>query len=210
MLLAAPGLARAEDPTGPAEGKGYVYLSPGLISIPVGDDDFADLTDVGYEWGLGGGLTLTPVDNFGIGLGLGFHHAPLNLDEDVTGWCGPVDCDASAHLIRILPEVRLGYAAKRVFGYGYVAPGVVIGTARFSASGGGFTTDAEDTDAGFNLGLGAGVQFAVWRALFIGGEFGANLGFMNDPDDDDIATGDAGENYGAHMLNLRVLVGWAF
>ena len=208
--LALPCLAQAAEPESPRDGVGYVYLAPGIVSIPLGDDDFADLVDVGYEWGVGGGLMLSPGDKLGVGLGLGIHHAPLNLDEDVTNWCGPVDCDASFHLVRILPEIRIGGAFNRLFAYGYVAPGLVIASGKFSASAPGITVESEDTDAGFNLGLGGGVQVAVWQGLFVGGELGANLGFMGDPDDDEIAVGDAGDAYGAHMLNLRVMVGWAF
>ncbi len=207
---ALPSLAQAADPSSPRDGGGYVYLAPGVVSIPLGDDDFSDIVDVGYEWGVGGGLMLSAGDRLGVGIGLGIHHAPLNLDEDVTNWCGPVDCDASAHLVRILPELRVGGGFGRLFAYGYLAPGLLVATSRFSTSAVGVTTDAEDTDLGFNLGLGAGVQVAVWEGLFIGGEIGANLGFMSDAEDDEIAIGDAGEGYGVHMLNLRVMLGWAF
>ncbi|MBV1858929.1 MAG: hypothetical protein KUG77_11000, partial [Nannocystaceae bacterium] len=146
-VLATPSLAHAEDPTPPAESRAYMYLSPGVINIPVGDDDFSDLVDVGYEWGVGGGLMLAPAGKLAVGVGLGIHHAPLNADEDVTGWCGSlVDCDASFHLVRILPEIRVGRGFKHLFPYGYVAPGLAILTGSFTASAAGFTTDADDTD----------------------------------------------------------------
>lgn len=134
---------------------GYVYFSPGIVAIPVGDDDIDDGVDASYQWGFGGGYMFSPAEHFKLAVGGAFEHSPAN---------------------------REGMAL-------------------------GFSSDEDDTDVGFNLGLRAGAQGLVWRGLMLGGEFGGSLAFMHDGDEDDDAFDD---DYGVHTLDIRILVGWYF
>ena len=50
------------------------------------------------------------------------------------------------------------------------------------------------------LGLGAGVSFAVWRELFVGGRFGADLQWFPS----------SSGTFGGHNLALEAFLGWRF
>lgn len=208
-------MAHAAPPTGSGvKVNGYVYGAPGIIAIPVGDDDFEEVAEVSYQWGLGGGALIRPGGVFAVGVGLGLEHMPVNVEEDVDDLCGALgDCDVSGHILRLLPEVRLGAALDKVFVYGIVSPGLGLVLANAEGTALGQDFDVDDTDAGFNLGLGAGVSGFVWKRLSVGGELGVDLGFYGEDDDDEdelqIAPG-GDDDYGAHHLDIKLLVGWWF
>ena len=183
--------------------RAYVYLSPAFFAVPLADDDVTDIVDLSYQWGLGvGGIwALGPKDRFGLSVGFAFEHNPATLDDDFENGCDLVNTDCSIHVFRLLPEVRLGGIVNRFFGYGMISPGLGLVYAHYDAP----FADDEDTDAGFNLGVGAGGQFMVWRQLYIGGELGFDLGFYTN-DEDDFGNDD----YQAHTLDFKALVGWYF
>ncbi len=186
---------------------GYVYFSPGIVAIPVGDDDIDDGVDASYQWGFGGGYMFSPAEHFKLAVGGAFEHSPANLDDDAFAFGPFVSGDLDAHLFRLVPELRIGGGTARFFGYGLVAPGVALVHWHWEGMALGFSSDEDDTDVGFNLGLRAGAQGLVWRGLMLGGEFGGSLAFMHDGDEDDDAFDD---DYGVHTLDIRILVGWYF
>jgi hypothetical protein len=202
LFALVPGTSAAADRF---DQGGYVYLAPGLIAVPVGDDDIEDIVNVSYQWGFGGGYMFSPGRHFRIAIGGAFEHAPANLENDSIS--GPfVRADVDAHLFRLVPELRIGGGTDRFFGYGLVSPGLALVHWRWRGMALGFESSDEDTDAGFNLGLRAGAQGLVWRGLMIGGEFGGSLAFISNGGDDNITTDD----YGVHTIDVRLMVGWYF
>lgn len=214
----APLAGAAPDPVDRSEPSfagsvGYVYLSPAMFAIPAGDDAADALIDISYQWGLGGGAVFGVGKRINLGLGLGLEHSPLSLDGgfcNLVAGVGRGDCTARGHALRILPEFRLGAGRKRVMGYGFLSPGLAIMRGRLRADTSGFVIDQRDTDVGFVLGFGGGVQYLVWRRLAIGGELGFDLAFMSEKDDDDLDIGDPREGYGFHTLDLKLLASWWF
>jgi len=191
----------------------FVYLSPGLFTIPVGNDVADELLDMSYQWGLGGGAFLPVGKVINVGIGLGLEHAPFSTDGEYCGLVAGVgvgDCTARANMLRILPEFRLGAGRKRVFGYGFLAPGLAISTGRVRSDTSGFEADVRDTDLGFVLGFGGGAQYMVWRQLSLGGELGFDLAFMAEKDEDDLDFGDVDEGYGLHTFDLKLTAAWWF
>ena len=205
----------AEPTTAPADSKAYVYVSPGLIHVPFGDDDVEDNVGVGYQWGLGAGgvFELGPASaHTALTVGFSFEHAPIALDDDLERNCEIVfdDCDFSLHNFRLAPEVRFGGGTERLFAYGTVTPGLGILTARSKASRGPFSVEDDDTDVGFDLGFGGGVQYVVWRGLSVGGELGFNFGFYPNDDDDDVDIDGVDDDYGLYTFELKATVGYWF
>ena len=189
--------------------EGYVYLSPGVVAVPLGDEDFEDVADPSYQWGVGGGLLLNPGGGrFGVGLGLAVQHMPINLDEDIDDAldaCNDLgDCDLSINVVRVVPEIRAGALFDKVFVYGRLAPGVGIVTYESSIDSPLVGFRGDEVDVGFNLGLGAGVQATIWRGLFLGGELGGSLLFVPEDDDDNV------DDYGVHTFDITAMVGWRF
>lgn len=213
LLALAPNQAQAAPPRDSIhDSRGYVYGSPAFMYVPLGDDDVDDLVEVGYQWGFGvGGRIPLPTRSFVMTAGFGFEHAPLSLDDDVDDWCGLLgDCDVRAHALRLLPELRFGGGTDHLFAYGVLAPGLGIVTSEYDATALNADFHEDDTDVGFNLGLGAGIQVIVWRGLFVGGELGFDLGFYGEDDDDDIRVDLDGDDYGFYALDIKAIVGWMF
>ncbi len=193
----------------------YLYGSPLFFGIPVGDDDVEDDIDFSYQWGfgLGGLFGVGPKKGFGIGIGFSFEHNPFTLDDQWRDPCDDLDLRCSAHAFRFLPELRLGWLWKQLFVYGYAAPGFGMTYTHFDDDFPGFGREYNDVDPGFNFGFGGGVQYVVYKGLFIGGEFGADLGIYfeddGDPDEISVAPG-PDEDYGLFIVDFKALIGYYF
>ena len=203
--VAWPSSAEAAPPqaTSPSEHRAYIYGSPALFAAPLGDDDVKDAVNVSYQWGFGVGafFALLPSRRLGLSAGFAFEHNPTTLDDDIDDVCDLVDAHCAIHVFRLLPEVRIGGVVNRLYAYGVISPGLGLVYAKYD----GAFTDDEDTDAGFNLGLGGGAHYVVWRNLYIGGELGFDLGWYTN-DESDFGNDD----YAAYTLDLKALVGWYF
>jgi hypothetical protein len=163
--LLTPTFAHAAPRSGDGFGQGgFVYGALPFVSIPVGDDGWRDGTDVGVQWGAGGGYMFEPVPHFMLTVGGAFEHTWVNFEDfdhdDIRG-----------NIVRFLPELRIGGGTSRIFGYGYAQPGLAIVVLAWDYG----PFEGDDSEAGFNLGIGGGVQGAVWRSLMIGGEMGVDL-----------------------------------
>lgn len=193
--LLAPAEARAEMPPGERwQELAFVYGSPAIIALPMAEDDFADL-DATWQWSLGGGYMLKPMDAFGVLVGGSFEHMILNFDSRY----------AKGHHFRINPEVRLGYGPDRLFAYGLLGTGLTIGHYKFEDPT-GIIGDFDQTDAGFNLQVGAGAMYMIWDSLAIGGELDADLSFMRVSDCENCAD----RSYAIHTMGIKLLVGYQF
>lgn len=170
----------------------YLYGAPGVVQIPLEVHRYADL-DPTWGWGLGVGYLWTPSRYFKIGLGGTFEHTIYNWEH--------VDRDAvHGNMLKMDAELRIGGGGRRVWGYGLVAPGLSLSLVDVDDG-------PDDTDAGFNLHVGGGVQGAVWRSLFLGGEIVGDLNWF--PAQDDTPLGVASD-YRIHQLWLKFMIGWYF
>ena len=213
-LACAGTAAAAPRVTGGFDEGGYVYGSPGILAIHIGEEDIADNLDPTWQWGVGGGWMFTPTRLFKIAVGGAFEHTIYNIEDDGFFVSGPISAagDVDGNMIRFVPEVRLGAGNNRVWGYGLVGTGLAVSIIDWEAQVAGISTEGDDTDVGFDLQLGAGAQGIVWSNLMIGGELDFDLGFMTNDDD-----GDEGEcvplcdnDYGVHTLGIKLIVGWYF
>lgn len=169
---------------------GYLYLMPGANHFPIGDDEREESLDPGYQWGMGVGVLLRPRRRLRIGLGGQFEHAFVGVEG-----CDLGDCGAQPHLLRILPEIRVGAAVSNLFLY--VRGAVGLDLLVISNEG-----TSQDVDPGIGLGVHAGLQGLVTRRFALGGEFGGSFALLGEDA--------AGEWYGVHLLDFRVLAGWYF
>lgn len=194
--LLLPHVAHAKPP--PSDGfhnAGFVYGAPPFVSVPIGDHDWNHLAEVGMQWGLGGGYMFVPIPHFMLTVGGAFEHTWLNFEH----WHPD---DLRGNIIAFLPEVRVGGGGRRIFGYGHLQTGMGILVVAWDYG----PVHGDDTEAGFDLGVGGGVQGLIWRGLMLGAETGVDLGFYVD-DDDDYADDDTDQ---IHYLNFKFLIGWYF
>jgi hypothetical protein len=203
--LSSPAQARAPKPGA------YILLAPGLVYLPLGDDDFEDEFDPGYSWGLGIGGVFSPGRSpFTIGLGFGFDHQILNWDDDIRDAADNLNCDLSAHAFRMSPELRLGATFDRFFGYGILAPGLAIARRDYDdCNVGPFGFSGDRTDFGFNLKTGGGIQITLTDHFGVGAEMVGNFAFMEIDEDDDWPAA-ADDDYTMKTLDLRALLFWRF
>jgi hypothetical protein len=161
---------------GPARRAGYVALSPGIIHIALPNA-------VGYQWGARGGVEFPCGGPCAIAAGLGFQHSVAS---------------AHAHELRTQAEAMPGARLldDRLFVFGVVALGHVANVSSFEFMG----ETNRSTNHGVALGLGAGVSYAVWRELFVGGRFGADLQWFPS----------SSGTFDAHHLALDAFLGWRF
>ncbi len=198
LLALLPASAAAGD--GLVKG-GYVYLSPGVLAVPVGQ--FEDYVDVSYQWSLGGGYMWRPGPLM-IAVGGAFEHMPWNFENDFA--CDDPDFCLRGNTLRIVPELRIGGGNNTVVGYGVIRPGLGIAMWHFRCDlpGAANFCDQSDSEAGFNLGIGGGVLGSIVSGFAIGGEVGADLLFLDHHD----APFDA-ENE-AHSISIKVILAWFF
>ena len=183
----------------PARGEGihqggFIYGSPGVVVIPVDEDDFFDL-DPTWGWSFGGGYLFAPGRLFKAQVGGAFEHTILNPDD--------FDADGRLNMIRIMPEARIGAGTQTVWGYGLIGTGlgITVWDDRDDFD------DDDDAVPGFVLQLGGGVQGAVWRSLVLGGELDFDLGFFDDNDDRYWRNDD---DFEIHQMTIKFIIGWYF
>lgn len=179
----------------------YVQVTPGSFVFPFAQDDFIDLTPT-FGWGFGGGYMFARGKLFKATVGGVFEHTVLPFDNFNYR-------DFGAHVLRFMPEGRIGLGTDKVWGYGLLGAGVAGVLWRWNASFGGFGDLRGNNSApGFNTQLGGGVQGIVWKNLFIGGEVDVDVGLYFEGDPDDWDNGD--EDFGIYSVAFEVMVGWVF
>ena len=150
------------DDTGTALENPYVYLSPGLIHIPLDSED-----GVGFQWGLGGGVLFQPTAKLVLAVGGSFEHSVLNPPDLPGGF----DIDSSQY--RLQAEAMPGtlLLEDRLFVHGTIALGYVGWFTSFD----GPTGSSSNSQHGVVLSLGGGAMLDVWRNLSVGLELGVDL-----------------------------------
>lgn len=166
----------------------YIYGSPGPLAIPVDTDDFPDL-NVTWQWNFGAGYLFNPTRAFMISVGGSIEHTIYNFEAD----------DIGGIQFRFMPEVRIGGGTRRVWGYGLLGVGPGFSYVNWDA---GPFDDRDDADGLIALQFGGGVQGAVWRSLFLGGELDIDFVFIFDGESD----GDSS----MIILGPKFLIGWYF
>lgn len=167
---------------------GYIYASPGPFAFPVDTDNFADL-DITWQWSVGGGYKFNPAGGFMIALGGTIEHTIYHFENN----------DFGGIQFRFLPEVRIGGGNRRVWGYGLfgLGPGLSFVNDRDG--------DFDDTDGLLAVQFGGGVQGAVYRGLFLGGEFDVDAIFIFDGEGPDDA-----DDPSMLILGPKFIIGWVF
>ncbi|MCA9686139.1 MAG: hypothetical protein KC431_31665 [Myxococcales bacterium] len=178
LLAALPlalGLALVPEPVEAAppswDQGGYVYVAPGTVAVEL------DNGDANWQGGVGGGYLWNPGSHFFIGLGGAVSH--------MVDGRGP-----NGMITRGLVELRIGGGNRFWWIYGVMGPG--LGLVYHDRR-----NNRNDVTPTFNFRTGPGVQFLVWRGLFIGLE--ANFEFIVG----------AGGGVGA-VGGPRPFIGWHF
>jgi hypothetical protein len=218
VWLGLPSTAEAAGPRGGSgfdEG-GYIFLTPGSLVLPFSDDfndnDIFDLHPT-YGWGFGGGYMFARGRLFKATVGGVFEHTLLMFnDVDFT--------DFGGHLIRVMPEARIGLGNNKVWGYGLFGAGPAGAIWVWDAEP-GWCDDGPGNDncddwslnhregaPGFNVQFGGGVQGIIVQNFFLGGEFDVDLGFYFD--DDDNWRGRDHRDLGVYTVAFEFILGWYF
>lgn len=173
--------------------RGYVHLAPGIVALPT-----AEPRRPFYMWGLGAGRFWSLGRAFAASAGGFFEHLTRRDREEEDPF---FTTDTRRSSVRFGAEVRLGGAARRVFGYGLLRAGgdVVLWkeiTDSNGAPGPSMPFMQKRVDGGFLASLGAGVQALAGRHVLFGFEPSVDLSLV------------AGEAIG--FLRLRAFLGVAF
>lgn len=179
---------------------GYVMLTPGSLVLPVSQSDFLDL-DPSFGWGFGGGYMFARGKLFKATVGGVFEHAvifPDDLDFDAFG----------VHILRFMPEARIGVGTDKVWGYGLLGAGIAGMLWAWDVNFGGFDlADGRGSAPGFGAQFGGGVQGMVWKNLFLGGEVDVDVGLFFDDDNNGWRPDD---DFSVVTVSFEFLVGWYF
>lgn len=168
------------------------YVVFGALNVPVAGKqtiDYGASFDPGYQWGVGLGYLLrahgTP---FAASGGLFFDHALINPENGSDlGFAG------TDQVVRVGAELRAGLVlGERVFAYVPLRGGY---------AGNVVQVNEHDTDMSHGLvfGVGAGVDVAVYRRLYVGTVVGADLHYFR-----------TGHNVDLHTFAWRTHVGLRF
>ncbi len=207
------GLSSSEaEAAGPQRGGGfdeggYIMVAPGSFALPFGgdfDNNVYDL-DPSFGWGFGGGYMFARGRLFKATVGGVFEHSLLIFDNvDFT--------DFGGHLIRIMPEARIGAGTNEVWGYGLFGAGpagaIVVwdwNNNLFCGNGNNLCHDS-DGAGGFNVQFGGGVQGIVYKNLFLGGEVDFDFGFYFD----DNSSWRNDNDFQIYQVAIEFLIGWYF
>jgi hypothetical protein len=177
---------------------GYIYGAPAVIQFPMHDEDDGPDVEPTWGWGIGGGYLWTPGGVFKIAFGGSFEHTIYNWDN--------VDYDdLQGNMLRLAAELRIGGGTNKVWGYGLIGPGLAIQVVHSDFMVGPWGYEDTHSDAGFDLTLGGGVQGAVWRSLFLGGELDFDLNFFGDH-----GPPEAHDDFVYHQAWIKFIIGWYF
>lgn len=181
---------------------GYIMATPGSFVLPFAEDDFIDL-DPSFGWGFGGGYMFARGKLFKATVGGVFEHTVVPFDDYDFN-------DFGAHVLRFMPEARIGLGTDKVWGYGLFGAGVAgaLWTWDFEVP---FVDDVRGRDSapGFNVQFGGGVQGIVWKNLFLGGEIDFDLGLFYEGDDNDWENNADGD-FSIFSVGFELTVGWYF
>lgn len=216
-LLVTPALAAAVYlglPTAEAEAAkpnrgggfdegGYIMVTPGSLVLPFAEDDFNIDLNPSFGWGFGGGYMFARGKGFKATVGGVFEHTVLVFDDFDFNEFG-------AHVIRVMPEARIGGGSNKVWGYGLFGAGPGFAIWRWDYDVPWIDDiDGRDSAVGFNVQFGGGVQGIVYKNLFLGGEVDFDLGFYFEGDDDDWRNNDD-DDFAIYQVGFEFLIGWYF
>jgi hypothetical protein len=192
---------------------GYIMVAPGSFALPFGGDfnrDFYDLNPT-FGWGFGGGYMFARGKAFKATVGGVFEHSLLIFDDADFN-------DFGGHLIRVMPEARIGAGTNKVWGYGLFGAGPAGAVFVWDWDNDAFCDAFDINDAcrdsdgapGFNVQFGGGVQGMVYKNLFLGGEVDFDFGFYFDGDNDDNWRGNDRDDFAIYQVSVEFLIGWYF
>ncbi|PRQ02366.1 hypothetical protein ENSA5_23830 [Enhygromyxa salina] len=201
------GLPQAEAEAAPPSGEGfndgggYITFTPGALVLTA-ERDFTDVNP-SYGWALGGGYMFAPGSLFKGTIGVGFEHNVLMLAGYKFG-------DFGAHVLRVMPEARLGLGGDTVWGYGLIGAG-------FASTLWHWDLDlpfleglsGSRSAAGLNLQAGVGLQGFVYNNFFIGGEVDVDVGFFHEKDIVDWGKNDD-RDFSLYQVSFELTLGWHF
>jgi hypothetical protein len=181
---------------------GYIMLTPGSIVLPFSERDFVDLNP-SYGWGFGGGYMFARGKLFKATIGGVFEHTVLmfhNYDYR----------DFGAHVLRFMPEARIGLGSNKVWGYGLFGAGLAGTLWRWDYDV-PFFNDGRGGDSAFgaNVQVGGGVQGIVYKNLFLGGEVDVDLGLFFEGDRNNWR-GNNDDDFSFYSVAFEFTIGWYF
>lgn len=184
------------------EGGGYLTITPGALVLTA-EHDFTDV-DPSYGWGVGGGYMFAPGRVFKGTIGMAFEHNVLMLD-------GYKFKDFGAHVLRVMPELRLGLGGDRLWVYGLLGAGFADAIWRWDYDVPFFedVTKGRNSAAGFNLQAGVGMQGMVYRNFFLGADVDFDAGFFHEKDRLDWANNDD-DDFSMYQVGIEFTIGWKF
>jgi hypothetical protein len=218
VALAYLGLPEAEaeaakpQRTGGFDEGGYIMVTPGAFALPfAGDLNNNNLFNLNptFGWGFGGGYMFARGKLFKATVGGVFEHTVLLFDNtDFRNFGG--------HLIRVMPEARIGAGTNKVWGYGLMGAGPAGAIFVWNANNNFFCGNGNnnnncnnrDGSVGFNMQLGGGIQGIVYKNLFLGGEVDFDFGFYFD--NNNTWRGNNRGNFDVYQVSLEFLIGWYF
>ena len=196
------GSAEAANRSGGFNQGGYIMLTPGSFVLPFSERDFVDL-DPSFGWGFGGGYMFAPGKLFKATVGGVFEHTVLVFnDYDYR--------DFGAHVLRFMPEARIGLGNNQVWGYGLFGAGLAGTLWRYDFDV-PFFNDARGGDSAFgaNVQFGGGVQGIVHKNLFLGGEVDVDLGLFFEGDGN-AWRGNNDNDFSFYSVAFEFTLGWYF
>ena len=183
---------------------GYIMLAPGSIALPFRSHDFFDL-DPTFGWGFGGGYMFSRGPLFKATVGGVFEHTVLLFDDFEHDNFG-------GHVLRFMPEARIGLGTNAVWGYGLFGAGIAGTLWSWHRDVPWFDDiDGRRSAPGFNVQVGGGVQGIVWKNLFLGGEVDVDFGyFFHDRDYDWEGDDFNDDDFQVQQVAIEFLIGWYF
>jgi hypothetical protein len=181
---------------------GYIYLTPGAFVLPFSERDFIDL-DPSFGWGFGGGYMFARGRLFKATLGGVFEHTVLFFDRYDYN-------DFGAHVLRFMPEARIGLGSNKVWGYGLFGAGIGGALWRWHRDVPFFDDlDGRNSAFGVNVQVGGGVQGIVYKNLFLGGEVDVDVGLYFEGDDN-VWVDNADDDFTLMQVAFEFMIGWYF